>query len=130
MNINKSFPLTITPDIAKCRDFYAENFDFAVVFEADWYIHLRHPSGIELAFMKPGLENQPEILRTPYTGTGVVVSFETDDAAAEYDRLRTLGLEFVHPLTDEQWGQRHFMLADPSGMIVDVVQAIESNDGD
>lgn len=124
MKAKKLFPLTITTKLIECRDFYRDLFGFEVVFEADWYIHLKHESGIELAVMLPDLKNQPKVLHDAYQGKGVVYSFEVDDAKAEYERLQKHKVHFVHRLTDEEWGQRHFILKDPAGMMVDIVQQL------
>ena len=122
--MKKLFPTTITPQIVETKDFYTKFFNFEVVFEADWYIHLRHESGIEIAVMLPDLKNQPEFLHASYAGNGIVYSLEVDDAKTEYARLTDLGAPIVTELKDEEWGQRHFMLKDPAGMVVDVVQQL------
>lgn len=106
------------------KDFYSKNFDFQVVFEADWYIHMRHESGVEIAVMMPNLSSQPSFLRSAYSGEGTIYSFEVDDANTEYKRLKKLGAEFVYELTDEEWGQRHFILKDPAGVSIDIVQQL------
>jgi hypothetical protein len=62
MKLQKLFPITITEKIIEFRDFYTKVFNFDVVFEAEWYIHMRHESGTELAVMLPNLENQPSII--------------------------------------------------------------------
>jgi uncharacterized glyoxalase superfamily protein PhnB len=36
-----------------------------------------------------------------------------------------MGLDFALPLKDEIWGQIHFILEDPAGVRVDVVQHVE-----
>ncbi|MBC7836770.1 VOC family protein [Acetobacteraceae bacterium] len=123
-NMKKLFPITITSQLAESKEFYTKLFDFEVVFEADWYIHMRHESGIEIAVMQPKLANQPEFLHGAYAGEGVVYSFEVDDAKSEYDRLKKLGVNIIYDLKDEEWGQRHFMLKDPAGMSIDVVQQL------
>lgn len=122
INMKRLFPITITEKLTETKDFYTKYFGFETVFEADWYIHLRHDSGIEIAVMLPKLENQPAFLRGGYAGDGVVYSLEVEDATAEYERLQALGATFIMELKDEEWGQRHFMLKDPAGMVVDVVE--------
>ena len=122
--MKKLYPITITNKLSETKEFYVSFFNFEVVFEADWYIHLRHESGVELAVMLPNLENQPEFLHNSYSGNGIVYSLEIDDAKAEYNRLKELGATFVLGLKDEEWGQRHFMMKDPSGMYIDVVQQL------
>lgn len=125
MKLQKLFPLTITDKLTACRDFYTTVFGFDVVFEADWYIHLRHESGVELALMLPKLENQPGCIQEQYNGQGIVYSFEVADAKEEYDRMKELGVAIVFELKDEEWGQRHFMVKDPAGMIIDIVQQMQ-----
>ncbi len=118
------FPITITAKLVECKEFYTKLFNFDVVFEADWYIHMRHESGIELAVMQPDLSNQPKFLHGAYAGEGVVYSFEVDDAKSEYERLKALGAPIIYELTDEEWGQRHFILIDPAGVSIDLVQQL------
>jgi uncharacterized glyoxalase superfamily protein PhnB len=72
--------------------------------------------------MSPNLPNQPEILRKAYKSEGMVFTFETNDATAEYNKLLTKKAPIQLGLKDEEWGQRHFILKDPSGVYVDVVQ--------
>ena len=122
--MKRLFPITITDKLSETKGFYAKLFGFEVVFEADWYIHMRHASGVEMAVMLPNLENQPGFLHGQYAGSGLVLSLEVDDARMEYARLRGLGAEFIFELKDEEWGQRHFMLRDPAGVVVDVVQQL------
>lgn len=122
--MKRLFPITITEKLIETKDFYVTLFDFEIVFEAEWYIHMRHASGVELAVMLPNLENQPAFLHGAYAGNGVVYSLEVDDATAEYERLQGLGATFLLELKDEEWGQRHFMMQDPSGVSIDVVQQL------
>jgi uncharacterized glyoxalase superfamily protein PhnB len=55
---------------------------------------------------------------------GVVLAFRVTDAHAEEARLREGGATIVTPMRDEPWGQRHFIAADPDGVLIDVVQTI------
>ena len=124
MKIKRLFLISITPNIKECKEFYIRFFSFEVVFEADWYIHLRNESEVEIAFMMPNLQNQPDFLHEIFSGKGVVFSFEVDDAKAEYERIKSLQASFIQDLKDEEWGQRHFMLVDPAGMVLDIVQQL------
>ncbi len=117
------YPITITSKLDECRAFYTEVFGFTVVFETDWYVQLLHKaSGVELALMKPNLDNQPEQLRVEFGGKGVIYSFEVEDAATEYEKLQQKSADIFYPLATEEWGQTHFMLTDPAGVTIDVVQ--------
>jgi hypothetical protein len=43
---------------------------------------------------------------------------------AVYERLKAAGLPIHLELKSEEWGQRHFITADPNGLLLDVIQPI------
>ena len=122
--MKKAYSIVITDQLQSCADFYTRHFQFNVVFQEDWYVHLLHAaSGAELAFLAPNTPSQPAQLHAPYSGTGVVLSLEVEDAELEYRRLTDKkDCDIFLPLKDEPWGQRHFMLRDPAGVCIDVVE--------
>lgn len=120
--INKLHPLTITDKMNETAEFYKNFFDFEEVFSSDWYVQLSHKNGAEIGIMMPDLSNQPEILHKVYGGNGMVFTFETEDAGEIYSTLQSKEAPIVYELKDEEWGQRHFILQDPAGVYVDVVQ--------
>lgn len=103
------------------RDFYVRLFGCEVVFEADWFVLLQL-GGAELGFLKPGLDSQAAIFRPAFQGQGVWVTVDVEDVQAEYQRIRELGVVIEAPLREEPWGDRHFVVLDPNGIPVDVVQ--------
>lgn len=124
--MKKVYPLLITEKLVECADFYVEYFGFTKVFEQDWYIHMVHEtSGAELAFMVPNADNQPKELHAGFGGKGMVYGFEVEDAEKEYDRLKDTDIKMVHELKTEEWGQKHFIVQDPAGVYVDVVEQTE-----
>lgn len=120
--MKKLHPLTITPHIHETAEFYMTLFGFEEVFTSDWYVQLAHPDGMEIALMLPGQQNQPVFLHDAYSGKGIVYTFEVSNATEIYETLRNNGVSFIYDLRDEEWGQRHFMLKDPAGVVVDVVE--------
>lgn len=120
--IQKLHSLTITDKLTETAEFYKQYFDFNEVFTSDWYIQLAHTNGSEIALMLPGQPHQPDFLQTAHSGEGIVFTFETENAQEEYDSLVAKSAPIIHSLRDEEWGQRHFILRDPSGVYVDVVQ--------
>lgn len=125
--MKKVYPLLITDKVKECVPLYVDNFGFTVVFEQDWYVHLVHEkSGAELAFMAPDVDSQPKELHPGFGGEGIVYSFEVDSAESEYNRLASKDdVDIVLDLKDEPWGQRHFIMRDPAGILIDVVQQLE-----
>jgi catechol 2,3-dioxygenase-like lactoylglutathione lyase family enzyme len=55
---------------------------------------------------------------------GLLVSFEVDDVDAVAAVAHELGCRFVlEPV--RELGQRHFMVADPDGAVVDVIERVD-----
>jgi uncharacterized glyoxalase superfamily protein PhnB len=59
-----------------------------------------------------------------YEGRDIWIAIDVDDAEAKYWRLGALNAPIELPLCDELWGDRHFVVRDPNGIGVDVVQRI------
>jgi catechol 2,3-dioxygenase-like lactoylglutathione lyase family enzyme len=125
VQLSSFYPVICTSQVAATRDFYVELFGFEIAFEADWYVSLARPGDpvYELAVLDASHPSLPEGYRT--TVAGVLLNFEVDDVDAEYRRLVTdAGLQPVLGLRSEEFGQRHFILADPAGSLVDVITEI------
>ncbi|MGL5851333.1 MAG: VOC family protein [Phycicoccus sp.] len=50
------------------------------------------------------------------------MTVKVDDVEAAYDDACTRGYEIVHPLTDEPWGIRRFLVRVPGGPVVNVAR--------
>jgi catechol 2,3-dioxygenase-like lactoylglutathione lyase family enzyme len=119
------FPDICADDLTACRDFYTSLFGFEIVYEIEWYVQMKHPDNdaLQIAFVK---RDHPSVPKDDQDAArGVIVTLETDAVDPIYARAKDLDLSPVLRLRDEEWGQRHFMVRDPSGLLVDVVQMIE-----
>jgi uncharacterized glyoxalase superfamily protein PhnB len=130
MQLEDLYALITTDKITETRDFYTEYLGFSVAFEASWFVYLVSAGErpLSLAFMRsdhPSNPPGPEI----FNGKGMILTLQVADATAEYARLRTTDCPIHYELTDEPWGQRRFMLQDPSGVLLDIVQQIEPQPG-
>lgn len=118
------YPLIQVEDVVATAQFYCETFGFTPVFESDWYVQLRAPnSPHELAIIAFDHDTIPPQGRK--VTSGLLLSFEVADAAAEAERLAEAGVPIVQLLRDEVFGQRHFIAADPNGILLDVITPIE-----
>jgi catechol 2,3-dioxygenase-like lactoylglutathione lyase family enzyme len=119
------YPLLQVEDVAGTADFYRRHFGFEPVFESDWYIHLKGncESLHELAIINYEHDSIPQQGRMP--SKGVILSFYVDDAAAEATRLEQAGIPIAQQLRDEVFGQRHVIVADPNGILIDIITAID-----
>ena len=118
------FPVLVAEDLAALKAFYESSFGFRTVFfETDFYLHLVHPnSGVQLGFLVPDHPPQPEFLHPKASAEGMVISFEVADIDAALTSARSMGLDFAMNHKEEPWGQKHFMVRDPAGFIVDVIE--------
>ncbi|WP_223774346.1 VOC family protein [Streptomyces sp. 135] len=124
------YPVIATRDVAAARDFYVRHFGFEATFEADWYVSLHRPDApqYELALLDHTHPTLPEGHRTPVRG-GLLLNFEVDDVDAEHRRLvGQAGLPEVLSLRTEDFGQRHFIVAAPDGVLIDVITVVAAGE--
>ncbi|WP_052849100.1 VOC family protein [Streptomyces avicenniae] len=125
MRLTGFYPVIGTTDVAESHDFYTRLLGFETTFEADWYVSLRHTADprFELALLDPTHPTVPEGYRVP--ARGLLLNVEVADVDAEWERLVTReGLRPVLALRDEDFGQRHFIVPDPNGVLIDVITPI------
>jgi uncharacterized glyoxalase superfamily protein PhnB len=130
MAIVDSYPLITVTNLQASREFFVRWFELEPLFEASWVVMLARPGqgSIMLGLMSrdhPSTPPGPE----PFDGLGMIVTVQVDDARAVHARLQAAGAPIDHPLSDCPWGQRRFMLRDPSNVLVDVVEQIEPAPG-
>lgn len=133
MEVRDLYPLVTTPKLTETRDFYVTHFGFDVAFEASWFIYLVGPAeensrGATLAFMHPDHPSNPPGPES-FDGKGMILTIEVSDAKKVFERFSAAGAPIVYPLVDEDWGQRRFMIRDPAGVLVDIVEQIEPKAG-
>jgi uncharacterized glyoxalase superfamily protein PhnB len=82
-------------------------------------------AGVGLAiFSKAGMEQMaPGSMRQAGYGSFTLM-FNVDDVDAEWERLQTLGVEFVKPPQTHPWGARSFWFRDPDGNIIDFLSSV------
>ncbi|MCX5226660.1 VOC family protein [Streptomyces sp. NPDC006553] len=121
--LSSFYPVICTRDVAASRDFYTRHLGFTTTFEADWYVSLHRPDAprYELALLDHSHPTLPEGHRIPTRG-GLLLNFEVEDVDAEHRRLiGEAGLPELLPLRTEDFGQRHFILGAPDGVLIDVI---------
>lgn len=120
--LSSMYPVLAVQDPRATAAFFVEHFGFEETFGLDWYVSLRHGSH-ELAFVAHRHPTIPDGFRTAVAG--VLLNVEVDDATAEYRRLvKDAGLRARLELRDEAFGQRHFIVEAPEGVLVDVIENI------
>jgi predicted enzyme related to lactoylglutathione lyase len=118
-------PNVASRDFVAARDFYVAMFDLVVSVELDdWYLQLMEGSDpkLDIGFVEPG----HELLAghaSPAGPSGVVVTIHVDDVDEAYERAHRLGAEIAAEIRDEEHGQRHFLVVDPNGLLLNVMSA-------
>lgn len=122
MSVTSFYPVVTSHDVAAATAFYRDALGFEVTYESDWYVSLRLGT-FELAVLAYQHETIPADYRA--LPQGVILNLEVDDVDAVHDRLTgKAGLEPLLTLRNEDFGQRHFIVAAPDGVLLDVIQPI------
>lgn len=128
MNFKRQTPLILCSNVAQVRDFYQKHFALQVTIDLGWFVGLQSKSEagplFELSLMEAGHPtlSLPKALSGPTHG--MILAFEVEDVAAEFERLGQSGVKAVSPVVDHPWGQRNFCVEAPDGNTVDLFQSI------
>jgi len=103
----------VTENVERLAAFYAGLFGVPVALN-DYYVEV-HAGPMSVGFS-----------RRKYTeyrqdhGPEIVLDFLVDDVDAEYERIAALGVDWVMPPTNQPWGTRAMIFADPEGNLINV----------
>lgn len=129
MKSTQYYPVLMTDRVAETARFYEDHFRFRRLFDSDWYIHLQstEEASVNLAVLDRDHSTIPEA-RRGQQANGLLLNFEVANVDAEYERAVAKGLKVLLAIRDEEFGQRHFIVQDPNGVMVDVIQPIPPNE--
>jgi catechol 2,3-dioxygenase-like lactoylglutathione lyase family enzyme len=124
MKATSYYPVLLTDDVPATAAFYVRHFRFRPLFESDWYVHLQSSEdpGVNLAVLDSEHETIPAAGRGKTSS--VILNFEVEDPDTEYERAKAAGLPILLALRDDDFGQRHFITADPNGVLIDIIKPI------
>ena len=123
--------IRIVPNLASqafesSRDFYTAMFGLVVSVELDdWYLQLMAESDtrLNIGFVEP--EHELFAGRAVSSEScGVVLTIHVDDVDEAYERARTLGAEITADIRNEDHGQRHFLVVDPNGFLLNIMSTL------
>ena len=116
-------PLIVVKDVATSRRFYEEVLGQEVKMDFGENVTFRGAFAIHEAGHFAGLTGVD-----PGEGPGRrhELYFEHDDIAGMEERLKAVGVEFVHPLREQPWKQRVLRCYDPDGHMVEVGESMEA----
>ncbi|MDB9513631.1 VOC family protein [Kamptonema animale CS-326] len=112
-------------DVTASATFVKQHFGFSEDMSADGFVSLsRKDAGFNLIFLRTGLESFKPTQMRGHRADGLLVVFVVDDIDGEYARLQAEGVAIATPIETEPWGERFFQVADPNGVIIQLVQWI------
>ncbi|MEU5725075.1 VOC family protein [Micromonospora sp. NPDC047738] len=128
MRITESAISLNVPDVQASASWVQQHLGFTEVMAADGFCSLTHPqAGLNLIYLRTGL---PTFKPASAAGRadGLLVVFTVEDIDADYARLQQEEVEIVTPIETEPWGERYFQMADPNGVIYQLVQWVSPPD--
>jgi catechol 2,3-dioxygenase-like lactoylglutathione lyase family enzyme len=124
--VHRGYPCLCVDDVVRSTEFYRALFAFDVVADVGWYAELaRRGEPAMVAFVARGHATVPSGCGA--VRGGVLVSVIVADAGAVRATASELGLVVARELCDEEFGQRHFMVRDPDGFVIDVIEHIPAS---
>jgi predicted enzyme related to lactoylglutathione lyase len=126
MKIIRIVPNISSELFAASRDFYVELFDLVVSVELDdWYLQLMPPEdpSLNIGFVKPAHELFAG-RAAPAGKYALALTIHVDDVDAAYERAQKMGAEIAEEIRNEEYGQRHFLVVDPNGLLLNVMSTI------
>jgi uncharacterized glyoxalase superfamily protein PhnB len=116
------------PDVEASASWARDHLGFTEAMAADGFSSLSHPeAGFNLIYLRTGLSTFKPASAAG-RADGLLVVFTVEDIDADYARLREEGVDVVTPIETEPWGERYFQMADPNGVIYQLVQWVTPPD--
>ena len=113
MSVNRIVPNIQTEDTVAADRFYGDMLRMDIAMDMGWVVTYKsrtHP------------EAQISVLTKDMTAHETPdISVEVRNVDNAYDRAQKMGFEIIHPLTEEDWGVRRFLVRDPFGRVVNVL---------
>jgi catechol 2,3-dioxygenase-like lactoylglutathione lyase family enzyme len=118
------YPIVTTLVPLECRDFYRKALDAEVVFETDWYVHLKIGSW-ELGFLKPNPPQRLPVFRHARPSSGLTLAIEVPDVGSVYRQFARWGIETLGKPEEFPNGEVSFSVMDPAGVILNFVEVLK-----
>ena len=124
MKCKQFYPVIMVENVRKTAEFYKQNLRFVARFENDWYIHLQSAEDekVNIGIVQWDHPTVPEEGRKKTAG--ILINFEVEDVDEIYEQVQSANLPVLLSLRDEDFGQRHFIMRDPNGILLDIIKPI------
>lgn len=116
------YPVICSRNVQASKDFYVSLLDFIPTFDTGWYVQLQNTQNhlAQIGIVELGHESVPAAYNQ--APRGIIITADYEDVTDVYNKVVAAKLPMVYPLTEEVWGQKHFMISDPDDVLVDISQ--------
>jgi uncharacterized glyoxalase superfamily protein PhnB len=121
MAVLQWYPCLCVDDMDRAIAYYRALLELPVSADVGWYVELGAPL-VTIAFVERNHDTVPVAYGNERGG--VLVSVLVDDVDSAWSRAQRLSLPVALSCREEYFGQRHFMVNDPDGFVVDVIERI------
>lgn len=124
---SKSFyPIIIAKNIVETINFYEDHFGFIPELEMDCFAVLRHEKykDMRLGIIKEGHSGLPDTHKK-VTTQGLLLNFPVKRVNDVYKDMYMEGLDILGKPAIASCGRRHFMVSDPNGVLIDVMEEVD-----
>ena len=122
MNILSLAPCFNVEDVMSSSKFMIDHFGFVEEMKSEGFISLLHPqTGLKLVYHSIGLQLLPDYIKYKKQ-QGVILAIVVTEIELEEAKLRNKGITITTPLRTEPWGEKLFLLKDPNGVVIEVVE--------
>ena len=113
MSIKRVVPDIMSQRMDESRKFYTEFLSFDVAMDMGWVLTFASPQNptAQITVMQRNEKATPR----------PNMSIEVEDVDAVHAKALELGLPIVYPVRNEPWGVRRFFVADPNGVLINVL---------
>ena len=115
MHLNRAVPVLSVPDVQRAVSVFRDVLGLEVVMDLGWVATLGSVDGPQISVMHEDAT----------AACNPDLSLDVEDVDVAHARALELGLEIVHPITDEPWGVRRFFVRDEGGNVVNVLSHSE-----
>jgi predicted enzyme related to lactoylglutathione lyase len=112
MSIRRVVPNIETHQYEESRAFYTNFLELDLAMDLGWIMTFASSDNPTA---------QISVLTADPSGFHPHMSVEVTNVDTLYATAVAAGLDIVYPMTEEPWGVRRFFVADPNGMIINIV---------
>jgi hypothetical protein len=120
-----SYPCLCVPDVGRSCSYHCHLLGLVVSADAGWYVELASPEETDRVVLALCAADHPSVTAVDHGPPGgMLVSVVVTDVDAVAARVPAAGGAIVVACREEDFGQRHFLLRDADGFLLDVIERI------